>query len=411
MVDRNAILVLGLILGYHGLGFSQNLPSLLLEKNINATFSIIAFDADQEEWGIAVATNNIYVGNSTIHIEPGLGAFSIIAETEPLYAIKGFEHLKTGKSIEKAISLTRETDGVAHYRQVAGIDKLGNTFAFTGEALKYWRGSAKHIVGEQYVVMGNQLQEAVLPEMAKTFESAKGTLAERLLESLLAGQKVGGQITGKQSAALVVKGTHNEWFNQIDLRVDHSKTPFKDLKRLLNYHYGRIRLNRALYAQREGNPTLAEQRLAAAEEMLEGWTGMYPRIALANFSIRNEESAVQWIQKGLEENSNFKAYLPSFYILKDHPALKDLIKEETFDIRDRESALSMFSNVGRELDLISLAKKLIAKDITSSQVYFLLGRAYYFEKEKAKSIQNLAKAIELDNQNIEAVRLLEKIRS
>ncbi|MEM6894809.1 MAG: DUF1028 domain-containing protein [Bacteroidota bacterium] len=410
MASRNVILVFGFVLGYYGIGFSQNLPSLLLEKNINATFSIIAYDADQEEWGIAVATNNIYVGNSTVHIEPGVGAFSIIAETEPMYAVKGFEHLNAGESIEKAISSTRQTDGAAHYRQVAGIDKLGNTFAFTGEALKYWKGYAKHMIGEHYVVLGNQLHEAVLPEMAKTFESAKGTLAERLLESLLAGQKAGGQITGKQSAALVVKGTRNEWFNQIDLRVDHSKTPFEDLKRLLNYHYGRIRLNQALYAQREGNTTLAERRLVAAEGMLEGWTGMYPKIAIANLSIRNEEVAVHWIQKGLNENSNFKAYLPSFYVLKDHPALKGLIQEETFDIRDWESALSMLSNLGKELELISLAKRLIAQDMDSSQVYFLLGRAYYFEKENAQSIQYLTKAVALDKENIEAVALLEKIK-
>ncbi len=132
MVGKSEILAFGFILGYCGIGLSQNLPSLLLEKNINATFSIIAYDAEQAEWGIAVATNNIYVGNSTVHIEPGVGAFSIIAETEPQYAIDGFEHLNAGASIEKAISSTRDTDKNAHYRQVAGIDKLGNTFAFTG---------------------------------------------------------------------------------------------------------------------------------------------------------------------------------------------------------------------------------------------------------------------------------------
>jgi len=410
MVGKSEILAFWFILGYCSIGLSQNLPSLLLEKNINATFSIIAYDAEQAEWGIAVATNNIYVGNSTVHIEPGVGAFSIIAETEPQYAIDGFEHLNAGASIEKAISSTRDTDKNAHYRQVAGIDKLGNTFAFTGEALKYWKGTAKHIMGKHYVVLGNQLHETVLPEMAKTFESAKGTLAERLLESLLAGQKAGGQITGKQSAALVVKGTQNEWFNQIDLRVDHSKTPFEDLERLLNYHYGRIRLNQALYAQRSGNTALADQRLTAAEAMLEGWTGMYPRIALANFSIRNEDKAVTWIQKGLKESPNFTTYLPSFYVLKDHPTLKGLIQEETFDIRDWETALSMLSNLGKELELISLAERLIAQDMDSSQVYFLLGRAYHFEKEKAKSIRNLTKAVELDHQNTEAIALLEKIK-
>ncbi len=59
--------------------FAQNLPSLLTGRNINATFSITAYDSAAQEWGIAVATNNIYVGNSTVYITPGLGAFSVIA--------------------------------------------------------------------------------------------------------------------------------------------------------------------------------------------------------------------------------------------------------------------------------------------------------------------------------------------
>ncbi len=64
------------LLGFH-YSFSQNLPSLLKGKNINATFSIAGYDPKAQEWGIAVATNNIYVGNSTVYILPGLGAFSV----------------------------------------------------------------------------------------------------------------------------------------------------------------------------------------------------------------------------------------------------------------------------------------------------------------------------------------------
>jgi len=74
-----------LLLFHYLLIQSQNLPSLLTEKNINSTFSILAYDEIAEEWGIAVATNNIYVGNSTIYIEPNIGAFSVIASTEPKY--------------------------------------------------------------------------------------------------------------------------------------------------------------------------------------------------------------------------------------------------------------------------------------------------------------------------------------
>ena len=87
-----------------------------------------------------------------------------------------------------------------------------------------------------------------------------------------------------------------------------------------------------------------------------------------------------------------------------------MIPEETFDIRDWETALSMLSNLGMELELISLAERMIAQDMDSSQVYFLLGRAYYFEKENAQSIRYLTKAVELDHQNIEAIALLEKIK-
>ena len=226
--------------------YSQNLPSLLKDKNINATFSILAFDEDGQEWGIAVATNNIYVGNSTIYIEPGEGTISVLAETEPRYGIVGLEKLKQGKSIEDVILEIAEDDKGANYRQISGMDKHGNVYAFTGKSLKFWNGRASQILGRNYVVIGNQLSDSVLSTMSKTFEASKGTLAQRLLKSLAAGQDSGGQISGKQSAAVVVKGIDNEWYNQIDLRVDHSKSPIKDLKLLMDFHYGRIRLNQSL---------------------------------------------------------------------------------------------------------------------------------------------------------------------
>lgn len=189
-------LLLFFLLGLYLNGNSQNIPSLVLNKNINATFSIVAYDADEQEWGIAVATNNIYVGSSTIYIEPGVGAFSVIAETEPIYGINGLALLKKGMSIEESIQDTRNSDKESHYRQVSGIDAKGQVYAFTGEALKYWNGSAAHQYGEGYVVMGNQLAENVLSKMAEVYEKSRGTLAERLLESLIAGQKAGGQISG-----------------------------------------------------------------------------------------------------------------------------------------------------------------------------------------------------------------------
>ncbi|MFK7813656.1 MAG: DUF1028 domain-containing protein [Maribacter sp.] len=389
--------------------YGQNLPSLLTERNINSTFSILAYDENAKEWGIAVATDNIYVGNSTIYIQPQLGAFSIIAETEPNYAHEGFKKLKEGKSIEEAITEVKENDSGGNYRQISGIDANGNVFAFTGKSLKYWNGNASQILGQNYVVMGNQLADNVLSEMSKTYEKSTGTLAERLLKSLVAGQNAGGQISGKQSAAVVVKGSNNEWFNQIDLRVDHSKKPIEELQTLMNYHYGRIRLNQAIYAKREGNFERAKQKLDEAEAMLEGWTGMYSKIAGVNIAMGNEDAAVEWIKKGLVENSKWSINLPAFYFLKDNEEMKSIIKPETFTTTDWESALGMLSNLGRELEVIDLSKELIKKKIESSYLNFLLGRSYFYEKEKDIAIEHLEKALKMDKDNIEAENLLKKI--
>ncbi len=389
--------------------YGQNLPSLLTHKNINATFSILAYDHDAKEWGIAVATNNIYVGNSTIYIEPGVGAFSVIAETEPNYGIIGLENLKAGNTIKQSINAIRHKDSESHYRQVSGIDAQGNAFAFTGHALKYWNGNASEIIGENYVVMGNQLADNVLLNMSNTFENSKGTLAERLLKSLIAGQDAGGQISGKQSAAIVVKGLNNDWYNQIDLRVDHSKKPIEDLQTLMNYHYGRIRLNQSNYAYKAGNLDRAKQKLIEAESMLNGWTGIYSKIARMHVLLGHEASAISWIQRGLAENPNWSVNLPAFYFLRNHPELSSLIKPDTFTIKDWENALAMLSTLEKELEAISLANELLDKHIESSYLHFLLGRSYFFEKENGSAIKHLKKALDMDPDNIEAQKLLKKL--
>src|ERR1700742_572759 len=103
---KKAILILLTAANIGHRGHAQNLPSLLTGKNIYSTFSITAYDSAAQEWGIAVATNNIYVGSSTVYVHPGLGAFSIIAETEPAYAHNGFDQLQQGKSIRTAIEYT-----------------------------------------------------------------------------------------------------------------------------------------------------------------------------------------------------------------------------------------------------------------------------------------------------------------
>jgi uncharacterized Ntn-hydrolase superfamily protein len=389
---------------------AQNLPSLIKGKNINATFSIVGYDPNTQEWGIAVATNNIYVGNSTIYIQPGLGAFSVIAETEPAYALNGFESLKAGKSIREAIEGTMKNDSEAYSRQVSGIDSRGNCFAFTGSTWKYQKGLAGSMIGKDYVVMGNQLGDSVLRNMSAAFEKTSGTLAERLLSAIVAGEKAGGQITGKQSAALVVKGTRNEWFNNIDLRVDDSRDPFSDLQRLLNYHNGRIRLNQALFAVRMGNTAMGKSRLSQAEKMLKGWNGMQGKIAQAYLLLGDDLKAVAVIRAALKANPKWKENLPAFYLLKEVPGLKGSIHEKTFSEKDWISAVSFLSELNRDTQAISLSKKVLRQFPGSSYLYYLLGKSLLVVGKQEEGKIALRRSISLDPSNAEAENLIKQTR-
>lgn len=385
--------------------FAQNLPSLLSDKNINSTFSIMAYDKGSQEWGIAVATNNIYVGNSTIYIEPGVGAFSVIAETDPIYAINGFEQLKKRASIKEAIEYTRLQDGEHFNRQVAGIDASGNVYAFTGQALQYWQGNSTHLLGNGFVVMGNQLADSVLYKMAHTFEQAKGSLAQRLLQSLVAGQNAGGQITGKQSAALVVKGSRNEWFNQVDLRVDNSHSPFGDLQVLLNYHYGRIRINQAINAIRKKDTLKGQNLLQEAVLLVEGWNGIYNKIAMAWILLNNEEKAIAVIQKAIKENASWKENLPAFYCLYDHAAIRQLIDPDTFSLKDWNNAINFMTLISKSQDAIELGKKVLKQYPSSSYTHYLLGVAYVQAGVKKTALDHVQEALRLDADNAQAKEL------
>jgi len=387
---------------------AQNIQSLLLERDIQSTFAIIGLDPETEELGIAVATNNIYVGNSTIYIKPGVGAIATIAETQPEYGIIGLKKLEEGEPIDQILDELKAKDEDARFRQIGGLDANGIGYAFTGESVKYWSGVSGQLIGQHYVVLGNQLAPKVLEEMAKTFEDHQGALPDRLLESLLAGQRCGGQISGKQSAALVVKGPRNQWYNQIDLRVDHSKSPFQDLKQLWNFHQGRILVNQSLYASRGGNLERGKSKISEAAKKIEGWTGMYSKAALAFYLAGEEKQAVRWIQKALLEDPYGEQILPFFYALRNHEELESIIRPDQFTAKDWEFALNGMLQMGKSLTVIELIPQLFKERSSlqsSASLHFLLGKAYFINKEINKSLEVLNKTLAIDNQYIEA-RLL-----
>lgn len=389
---------------------SQNVQSLLSGKNINSTFSIIAIDKEAKEIGVAVATNNIYVGASTIHIDPEVGGFTIIAETEPDYAKNGFRALTEGKGIMEAIEITRRNDRSAYNRQVAGIDIAGNRYAFTGSSVKYWKGNTRHIIGSDYIVIGNQLADSVLVRMASTFDNTKGSLSFRLLESLIAGQINGGQISGKRSAALVVKGQENEWYNQVDVRIDNSDKPIRELQRIYDYQQGRIALNQAQFAIRSGNTSRAKSRLRYGESLLVGWDGMYGKIAMLYSILEDDDNAVKWINKALLENVSWRQNISTFYYLRNHPGLKASISEDEFSLADWENATQMLVNIGRANETSLLINRLAEKGMESTVLYHILARIQIQNDQNNLAKISLKKSLDLDGDNSEALRLLKEIK-
>jgi len=404
-----SLICLFCVLGLSVYSRAQNLPSLILNRNINSTFSIIAYDPQAQEWGIAVATNNIYVGNSTCYIQPGVGAFSVIAETEPIYAYSGFEQLKAGKTIEQAIQYTRLKDTLADYRQVSGIDAKGNVYAFTGSSLKYWKGKSAHLTGKYYAVMGNQLAPNVLHDMASTFEHTEGSLAVRLLKALVAGENAGGQISGKQSAALLVKGIHNEWFNQIDLRVDHSRDPFADLQKLLNYHYGRILINQANYAIGMGNKKRGEDLLKQAIKQTEGWYGIYPKIAKTYLLLGQDQNAVKLIKTAVRAEPKWRENVSAFYCLYHDPAISALYPVKQFTVIDWNNAISMLIDLKRLTESIALCKTVINQYPSSSYTWYLQAKAYAALGDMNKARTADMTSLKIDPENADAKRLLTEI--
>jgi uncharacterized Ntn-hydrolase superfamily protein len=211
----------------------------MLNKDLINTFSIAAYDPENREWGVGVASKFLAVGSMVPWAKAEVGAVATQAWGNPNYGPEGLELLASGKKPEEVIKILTEADSRREYRQLAVIDKDGNTAVHTGENCSEWAGS---IEGENYAVQGNLLvSRQTLKDMSETFTYTVGRLADRIIAALEAGQKAGGDKRGRQAAALfVVKngcGINNLDDRYIDLRVDDHIAPIKELKRLLKLFY------------------------------------------------------------------------------------------------------------------------------------------------------------------------------
>jgi uncharacterized Ntn-hydrolase superfamily protein len=205
------------------------------------TFSIVAHDPEKKEWGVAVASKYLAVGSAVPFANAGVGAVATQASVNVSYGPRGLELLAKGKSAEEVVKELTDADKGKEFRQLGIVDAEGNAAAFTGKKCNAWAG---HKVGKHYTCQGNILKsEEVVTKMAEAFEKAKGPLAWRMMAALEAGDEVGGDKRGKQSAAILVVrerfGPNRIGDRMIDLRVDDHKEPIPELARILTLRLGK----------------------------------------------------------------------------------------------------------------------------------------------------------------------------
>ena len=203
-----------------------------------ATFSIVARDPDTGELGVAVQSRVLGVGAIVPFAKAGVGAIATQSMANTEYGPDGLKLLAGGKSAAEALKSLTDADPKRDIRQAGIIAAAGEAATFTGSGCMEFAGGK---TGAHYAVQGNILAGApVVDGMAQAFENSKGTLAERMLAALDAGQAAGGDKRGMQSAALLVVregwGYGGQSDRYIDLRVDDHSEPIKELRRLLGLH-------------------------------------------------------------------------------------------------------------------------------------------------------------------------------
>jgi uncharacterized Ntn-hydrolase superfamily protein len=232
-----------------------------------ATFSIVGYDPETGDLGIAVQSKFFAVGSVVPWARAGVGAVATQSYANTAYGPDGLDQLAGGSSAEQVVGALTEADDNRAMRQLGIVDAEGRAAAFTGDGCLAWAG---HKVGEHYAAQGNILTgPEVVDAMAATFETTAGDLATRLTAALSAGQAAGGDARGRQSAALLVVragagyGGNDRY---IDLRVDDHPAPIRELRRLLRLRHAQSASGDAAGALRSGDHDAA---LAAARRVTE----------------------------------------------------------------------------------------------------------------------------------------------
>jgi len=312
------------------------------------TFSIIAFDPATNEFGVGVQSRAFGAGAAVPYAKPGVGAVATQASANRMYGPKAIALLEQGLSPEEVVKRITDEDPGRDTRQVAVIDAKGRSAVYTGKRvidrnsdpkdLVHLGGYAGHVTGENFSVQGNTLaSRAVVEATAAAYRASKGSMAERLMDALDAGQSKGGDTRGMQSAGLLVvkpiaPGSDSTVERIVDVRVDDSPEPFKELRRLMNMTLGvpQKLLTSAADLSKAGKHTEAAAEAKKAleinprnEQAMYALAKIYAasgdsKLALEQLSMAISRQPRQWKAEAAND--------PAFEKLKSLPEFQRLIK-------------------------------------------------------------------------------------
>ncbi|MEM9292323.1 MAG: DUF1028 domain-containing protein [Acidobacteriota bacterium] len=276
------------------------------------TYSIVARDAKTSTLGVAVQSHWFQVGPTVAWAQAGVGAVATQSLVKIDYGPLGLERLATGESPRQALDALLEEDPERAVRQVAMIDAQGRTAAWTGDGCI---AEAGHLEGDGFSVQANLMdKDTVWAAMAQAFEDSEGELAQRLMAALRAAEAEGGDIRGRQSAALVVvraESTGKAWEDRlVDLRVDDHPQPLDELERLLT-------LSRAYTWMNRGDEAMAEERIEDAVQAYSTAAELAPQIAelpfwkaVALYSAGHRGTALPIFQDVFQREDRWRRVVP-----------------------------------------------------------------------------------------------------
>jgi uncharacterized Ntn-hydrolase superfamily protein len=291
------------------------------------TYSIVCYDPETNQFGAAVQSHWFKVAD-VIWAEPGVGVVATQSLADFSYGPLGIEMMRYGKSAQEALAGVIASDPNYDVRQVAMIDSYGNVATHTGENCI---AEAGHYAGRFYSVQANLMEKStVWDAMAEAYENSEGDLADRMMAALEAAQAEGGDIRGKQSAAMiVVSGDPSgiEWRDKlVDIRVDDSPEPLVELRRLLNVTRAYNYMNEGDEHIAAGDFDKASEAYGMASDLAEGNPEILFWYAVALVTAEEVEMSLPIFKDVFEMDENWRVLVPRLVESELLPADDGLIE-------------------------------------------------------------------------------------